>query len=69
MIPTRYLPIDNNLQVSINQSRNDGSVSYSINLQIDRNKHEQGINLIDSMVLNEVETSTLFANDVLPVVY
>jgi hypothetical protein len=63
MIPARYLPIDNNLQLSINQSRNDGSLSYSVSLQIDTNKHEQGINLIDSMILNELSQASLFEVD------
>jgi hypothetical protein len=64
-IPTRYLPIDNSLQITIDQSRNDGSLSYSIILQVDDNKHQQGINLIDSLILDETDISTLFEADML----
>jgi hypothetical protein len=64
-IPTRYLPIDNSLQITIDQSRNDGSLSYSIVLQVDDNKHQQGINLIESLILDETDISTLFEADIL----
>jgi hypothetical protein len=68
-IPTRYITPDNNLQVTLNQSRNDGSISYSVSLQVDRDKHDNGINLIDCLILNQVDTSLLFTPDTLPTVY
>lgn len=68
-IPTRYINPDNNLQIVLNQSRNDGSISYSVSLQIDRDKHDNGVNLIDCLILNEVDTSLLFTLDTLPSIY
>jgi hypothetical protein len=69
MIPNRYITPDNNLQVTLNQSRNDGSIGYTVSLQVDRDKHDNGINLIDCLILNELDTALLFEADTLPVVY
>ena len=66
MIPTRYITPDNNLEVTLSQFRNNGSISYSISLQIDRDKHDNGINLIDCLILNRVNLDNLFVVDVLP---
>ncbi len=68
MLPNRYILPDNNLQIILNQSRNNGALDYSITLLIDRNKHEEGINLIDAMVLTDVNISDLFEDDPLSVV-
>jgi hypothetical protein len=65
MLPTRYIPIDNNLQVAISQVRNDGSLNYSVSLQIDRDKYARGVNLIDSLILTAINTNTLLAPDTL----
>ena len=66
MIPTRYISPDSDLQITLNQSRNNGSIGYSITLLIDRDKHDNGINLIDCLVLNRVNLDNLFVPDDLP---
>lgn len=66
MLPTQYLPVDNQLQININQVRNDGSLSFALILKVDKNKHSQGNNLIDSLVLTEFDVTTLLASDIIP---
>jgi hypothetical protein len=64
MLPNQYIKKDNQLTVTINQVRNDGSLSFELLLQIDENKHQQGANLIDCIVLSDY--SNLLSPLVLP---
>jgi hypothetical protein len=53
MFTNQYIKKDNQLTITINQVRNDGSLSFDLLLQIDENKHQQGVNLIDCIILSD----------------
>jgi hypothetical protein len=53
MFTNQYIKKDNQLTVTINQVRNDGSLSFELLLQIDEDKHQRGGNLIDCIVLSD----------------
>jgi hypothetical protein len=65
LIPTQFLPTDNNLSLSINQIRNNGAMTFSLELKVDTNEYLKGTNLIDALVLDE--STNLFSINTLPI--
>jgi hypothetical protein len=65
LVPNRYLLPDNELSLSINQVRNDGTLTFDLTLKVDSNLYTEGINLIDSLILTD--ESDLFETINLPI--
>lgn len=60
MVPSKYIQVDNQLQLSIERERNNGRLAYSLALKTDINKALEGVNLIESLILTNEDTSLLF---------
>lgn len=61
MKPSRDIEIDNLTSLSIEQTRNNGKMIFSVQLRMDINKYLNGSHLIDRLSLAEIDPDTWYS--------